>query len=179
MHWLSWLAEELCFHMVGYLVELITNIGTLLHVCHSSAWRHTVCQLPKCGGQHLPLTSSRYPTETASRFLWHIIFYQTKCQEARQRGQCGDCSVCWMIQGSIPSMDKKFVSLKCPDQLWLPPSLLFKGTTGSLSLRVKWLGHKVDLHLHLVPRLKMTEAIHVCDPTFLHDVYTDVTLTLA
>jgi hypothetical protein len=145
MHEISWLVEELCFYMVGYLVGLITNIGTLLHLCHSSMWHHTVCQLPKCGGQHLPLISSCYPTEGASRFLWYIIFYQTKrCQEARQHGQCSDCAMCWMIQGSIPSRDKKCFSLKCPDQLWHPPSLLFEGITGSLSLRVKWPGHKVD-----------------------------------
>lgn len=95
-------------------------------------WHHAVCQLPKCGGQHLRLTLSHYPTEGASRFLGYIIFYQTKqCQEAGQQGQCRDCAMCWMIQGLIPSRNKKCFSLKCPDQLWHPPSLLFEGTTVS------------------------------------------------
>jgi len=61
-----------------------------------------------------------------------------------QHGQCSDYAMCWMIQGSIPSRDKKFFSLKCPGQLWHPPSLLFEGTTGSLSVHVKCLGYKVD-----------------------------------
>jgi hypothetical protein len=165
MHGISWLAEELCLDMVGYLVQLIINIGILLHMCHSSVWHmmwhHTVCQLPKRGGQHLPLTS-RYPTEGANRFLWYIIFYQTKwCQEAGQ--QCSDCAMWWMIKGSIPSRDKKFFSLKCPDQLWHPPSLLFEGTTRSLSLRVKWLGYKVD-HSPPSSAKAKNDWSYICDP---------------
>jgi hypothetical protein len=138
MHGISWLAEELCIHTDGYLVELIRHIGTLLHVCHCSVWHtmwhHTVCQLPNCGWQHLALTSSHYPTVGVSRFLSTKLNSVSR-QVSMVSAVTMPCAAWYKVQ---------FFSLKCPAQLWHRSSLLFEGTTGSLSLRVKWPGHKVD-----------------------------------
>jgi len=50
----------------------------------------------------------------------------------------------WTIGDSIPSRNKiSFSSPKHPDQLWIPPSLLFNDYLGSF-LEVKQPGHETD-----------------------------------
>jgi hypothetical protein len=129
VHGISWLAGELCVHMNGINQ---THWNSAACVCHCSVWHTqcdtTQCHLPKCGGQHLALTSSQYPTVGVSR----LLSTKLNCQQA---GSTMLCVAWYKVQ---------FFSLKCPAQLWHPSSLLFEGTKGSLSLHVQWPGHTVD-----------------------------------
>ena len=53
-----------------------------------------------------------------------------------------------------------FFSPICTDQLWGPPSLLFSGYQCSFRRYSDW-GVTLTSHLHLVPRLRMSGAIHL------------------
>jgi len=54
-----------------------------------------------------------------------------------------------------------FFSPKCPECLLFLPSLLrvVNGYWGVPSLEVKWVGHEPTTDLHLVLRLRMSEAV--------------------
>ena len=77
----------------------------------------------------------------------------------------------WMYQELwfIPCRSKRcFSSLKCPDQLWNPHSLLFNGNQGFFPLGINLL----NPHTHTLLRLRMSGAI-LHPTTCLHTIWSN------
>jgi len=76
----------------------------------------------------------------------------------------------WAVWSSSSGRNKVLVSFRnCPDGLWGPPCLLFSGYQGSFS-RVKCWNVMLATHLHQAPRLRMSRAIPLLLPLWLHGI---------
>jgi hypothetical protein len=73
--------------------------------------------------------------------------------------------------GSIPGKGKKlFCTTQAPHRLWGPPSVLFSGFRGAVSLRVTQQGREIDHSPQSSAEVKNGGVIYVHSPTLLHDV---------
>jgi hypothetical protein len=98
--------------------------------------------------------------------LWSLQSFLSKLQAARARNH-----------GLIPGRSTRlFSSPKCPAWLSGPPSLIFNGHQGPLSLGVKWQGHEVGHSLLCSAKVKEEELYCHSPCTFM--VCAGVTLSL-
>lgn len=131
----------------------ITCVLSIISVQHSTNL-YILCIFIQCACRfQLHLTSSRVRKVDVSKLLYcdrswnRIVNLMTR--------QCAGQSGVQFLAGERVF----FCSPKCPECLLFLPSLLVNGYWGVPSLEVKWVGHEATTDLHLVLRLRMSEAV--------------------
>lgn len=86
----------------------------------------------------------------SSKIMWELGYLS----------ECNEWATCCMIQGSMPSVDKRFFSsLNCPDWLWAHKSSYSMGIGGFFPPGVNQLGPETDYSHPLVLRSRMSGAL--------------------